>query len=142
MSFDLKIENNNLTLNPDGTLQTVRDNEKLAQDVIKIILTPVGSNRFHKWYGSTVGARTIGEILPAALTQADSERAIQNSLNNLIALQRAQSRAQYVSPGETIDSIKDIFASRNNSDPRQYQIVVSVITRQLTIVEETFTLNV
>lgn len=140
MSFDLKIEGNDLIINPDGTLQTVRDNEKLAQDAIKIVLTPLGSNRFHKWYGSTIGARTIGTVMDATITAAEAERAIQDSLTNLIALQRAQARYQYVSPGETIDSIQDIFVSRDISDPRQYQVVISLLTKQLTIVEESFDL--
>ena len=35
MSFDLKIVNNDLSLNADGSVQTVRDNSKLAQDIIK-----------------------------------------------------------------------------------------------------------
>jgi len=62
MSFDLKIVNNDLSINPDGTIQTTYDNEKLKQDVIKIILTPVNSNAFHRWYGSSISQRVIGQV--------------------------------------------------------------------------------
>jgi hypothetical protein len=142
MSFDLKIENNDLALNPDGTLQTVRDNAKLAQDIVKGILTPLGSNKFFRWYGSTVSIRTIGQTLDATVTQTEIERSIQDFLSNLISLQRAQARVQYVSAGEQIAAIRSISALRDPNDPRQWQILVSVLTRKLTVVEETFTLKI
>lgn len=142
MSFDLKIENNGLVLNPDGTLQTVRDNAKLAQDIVKGVLTPLGSNKFFRWYGSTVSVRTIGQALDATVTQTEIERSIQDFLSNLISLQKAQARVQYVSAGEQIASIRSVSALRDPNDPRQWQILVSVLTRKLTVVEETFTLKI
>jgi len=142
MSFDLKLENNDISINPDGGIQTVRDNEKLKQDIIKAILTPLGSNPFHQWYGSTLSQRTIGQALDAGHTEAEARRAIQNTLTNLVALQKAQSRTQFVSPGETIASIQNILVLRDKTDPRQFQVIVSVLTKQLTAVEESFTLRV
>jgi len=142
MSFDLKIENNDLSINPDGTVKTVRDNEKLKQDIIKAILTPLGSNPFHQWYGSTLSQRTIGMALDAGHTEAEAQRAIQNTLTNLVALQKAQARTQFVSPGETIASIQNVSVLRDDVDPRQWQIQVTVLTKQLTTVEESFTLRV
>jgi hypothetical protein len=53
-----------------------------------------------------------------------------------------QSRAQYVSPGETIASILEINVVRNEEDLRQIEIYIKVLTRQLTEVEETFQLRV
>ena len=142
MSFDLKIENKDLSINPDGTVKTVRDNEKLKQDIIKAILTPLGSNPFHQWYGSTLSQRTIGMALDAGHTEAEAQRAIQNTLTNLVALQKAQARTQFVSPGETIASIQNVSVLRDDVDPRQWQIQVTVLTKQLTTVEESFTLRV
>jgi phage baseplate assembly protein W len=142
MSFDLKIENNDLNLNPDGTLQTVHDNNKLAQDVVKAILTPLGSNRFFRWYGSLISTRIIGNVLSSSQTEAEIERAIQNTLSNLVALQKVQTRTQYVSAGETIAAVRNVAATRSPTDPRQWEITVSVLTRKLTLVEETFSLRV
>lgn len=142
MSFDLKIEGNDLTINQDGTLATVRDNNKLAQDIIKAVLTPLGSNRFFRWYGSTIGARTIGKVLDANTTEATIQSSIEDTLSNIIALQKIQSRSQYVSPGETIASIQEVIVLRHPEDPRLYEISIKVLTRQLTEVEETFTLQV
>lgn len=140
MSFDLKIVNNNLALNPDGTVQTVRDTAKLGQDIVKGVLTPLGSNKFFRWYGSTVSIKTVGQVLDATITQTEVERAIFDTLSNLVALQRAQARIQYVSAGEQIAAIQGVSAMRDPNDPRQWQILVSVLTRKLTVVEETFTL--
>jgi hypothetical protein len=142
MSFDLKIENNDLAINPDGSIQTVRDNAKLSQDIIKAILTPIGSNKFFTWYGSEVGSRTIGQAFDMTLNKIEIERTIQDTLSNIITLQQAQERYQYVSGGELIAAIKEISVLRDPNDPRQLQITVSVLTRKLTVVEETFTLTV
>jgi hypothetical protein len=142
MSFDLRIEANDLKINPDGTIQTVRDNEKLIQDIVKALLTTLGSNRFHNWYGSVLAASMIGQVLDSSLAEIEAERAISNTLSNIIALQKAQAQIQYVSAGETIASIRDISVVRDETDPRQYQITVAVLTKKLTIVEETFSLTV
>jgi len=142
MSFDLKIVGNDLAINPDGSVQTVRDNEKLKQDILKAILTARGSNRFHQWYGSTVSERTIGQVLEGGQLEAEASNAIQETLSTLAALQTAQARIQYVSPGETLAAIKDVRVARDSTDPRQWSITVEVLTRQLTTVEETFFLRI
>lgn len=142
MSFDLKITDNDLRLNPDGRLQTVHDNEKLIQDILKIILTSAGSNKIFRWYGSSIGARIIGGILDSTQLETEVARSIQTALSNLVALQKSQGRTQYVSAGEMIAAIRGVSVIRNETDPRIYEIGISVLTRKLTVVEETFTLRV
>lgn len=142
MSFDLRIESNDLALNPDGTVQTVSNNEKLAQDIVKAILTPLGSNPFHQWYGSLLSERAIGQAFGPEQVAVEAERAIQDTLSDLVALQKAQARTQYVSPGEQIAAILEVSVLQERTDPRQFQVTVSVLTRQLTTVEETFQLRV
>ena len=138
MSFDLKIVSNDLAINTDGSLQTVINNDKLIQDIIKAIITPLGSNKFFKWYGCNIGSRVVGQLLNALMTQIEIERSIQETLTNIIALQKAQARIQYVSAGESIAAIQEISVLRNNVDPRQFEIYVAVLTRKLTIAETTF----
>jgi len=142
MSFDLRIESNDLAINNDGSIQTVRDNDKLIQDIIKAILTTIGSNKFHKWYGNALSASVIGQALDMVTIEAEAQRTIQNTLSTLIALQNAQARIQYVSAGETIAVIRHISVLRDEQDPRQFQVTVSVLTRKLNVVEETFELRV
>ena len=142
MSFDLKIETNDLKINLDGSIQTVRDNFKLVQDVIKAILTSIGDNKYFPWYGSSIGANMIGQVLNNDFVVSEAERAIQNTLTQIMSLQNAQSRVQYVSAGEMIAAIRNVSILRSNTDPRQWEITVSVLTRKLTVVEETFSLTV
>jgi len=142
MSYDLKIVNNDLGINPDGTLQTVHDNEKLVQDILKIILTSAGSNKIFRWYGSSLGTRIIGNLLDPTQLETEVARSVQTALNNLVALQKVQGRTQYISAGEAIASIRGVSVLRNNEDPRLYEIKISVLTRKLTILEDTFTLRV
>jgi phage baseplate assembly protein W len=142
MSFDLKLINNDLNLNPNGTLQTVYDNEKLVQDILKIILTSAGSNKIFRWYGSALGTRIIGNVLDSTQLETEISRSVQTALSNLIALQKTQGRTQYVSAGESIAAIRGVSVLRNDEDPRLYEIGISVLTRKLTVVEDTFTLRV
>jgi hypothetical protein len=141
MSFDLKLENNDLSIGTDGSVKIVMDNDKLLQDVLKIILTPQGSNRFYKWYGSAMSERIIGTVLGPFLTEVEITRSIEESLNNLMFLQQGQSKYQYVSAPETIAAINDIYSERAEEDPRLYNIFVSVFTKKLTLVETTFQLR-
>ena len=142
MSFDLKIVGNDLVINLDGSVQTVRDNTKLAQECIKALVTPLGSNRFYSWYGNSLASTVIGQMMSNTLMEVEAERSISNTLNNVSLLQREQSKTQYVSAGETIAGIQNISVLQDDQDPRQYQIIVSILTRKLTIIEETFSLQV
>jgi len=141
MSFDLKIVGNDVGINPDGSLQTVRDNEKLKQDILKAVLTARGTNKFHQWYGSTISQNLIGHTLDISQIDAETKSSIQETLSTLMALQSAQARVQYVSPGETLAGVNDIVVVRDPSDPRQWSITIIALTRQLLPVEETFTLR-
>ena len=142
MSFDLKIESNDLVIAASGDVDIVQDNKKLGQEVVKGILTPLGSNRFFRWYGSSINLRTVGKIMNDVVLEMEAQRSVEDLINNIIKLQKVQSRQQYVSPGETIASVRDISVLRNQEDPRQYEVTVSLITRQLTEVNETFQLRI
>lgn len=142
MSFDLKIEGNDLTLGANGDIAILTDNNKLSQEIIKAIITPLGSNRFFKWYGSTIGAKIIGKVLPYGMAELEAQRSIEDTINNIVALKKAQSRVQYVSPAETIANIQEISVLRSLEDPRQFEVVIVILTRQLTEITETFAVRI
>ena len=52
MSFDLALERGDIKINRDGSMKTVFGNAKLRQDIMKILLTELGDNKFHPKYGS------------------------------------------------------------------------------------------
>ena len=105
MSFDLKIKNNDISISSSGDVELVSNNDKLIQDVLKIILTPQGSNKYYAWYGSVITSKVIGEVLGSYYTKVEITRAVQESLSNLMTMQQSQALYQYVSPEDS----KDLF---------------------------------
>lgn len=140
MSFDLQIINDDLSILPDGKIRTVTDTPKLRQDVLKIIVTALGSNRFHPWYGSSVGSDTIGQNLPPSVVETEIVAAITQSISRLKALQASQVSSQSTSLSELIAELGPVRAERNPIDPRQVNVIVTVLTKQLTKIEEIFTI--
>lgn len=132
MSFDLKIKNGDISLNRDGSITTVIGNNKLRQDILKILLTDLGSNKYHKRYGSYIGRLNIGDISDNMLISLDLERSAMNAVKNLMALQRFQAKKQGLNPGEIIVDINYVSVTRDDLDPRLYNITVSVMTREIT----------
>lgn len=142
MSFDLKIVNGDISLEADGSLKTVFDNEKLRQDIIKILLTKLGENNYHPGYGSEIGALTIGHVPDRELLELDLKSSAQDAVNKIIALQKRQSRRQFLTPGERLVSVLDISAQRNTVDPRLYSIFISIQTGALTTITESVTVRI
>lgn len=136
MSFDLKILKGDIAINPDGSLATVFDNDKLRQDIIKILLTKTGENKYHPTYGSNIGALQIGYIADKDLLELDLQTSAEDAIQWLIRSQINQQRLQYLTPGEVISGVKNIVVERDRLDPRMYNIFISVYTKKLTLVEE------
>jgi len=132
MSFDLSIEKGDIKISPRGSIETVSGNSKLKQDIVKILLTDLGDNKFHPKYGSYVGALQIGHYADDKLMSLDIESSAKNALRNLMGLQRAQSRRQALTPGEVIVDVLSVIVKRDEVDPRLYNIFVSVLTQELT----------
>ena len=141
MSFDLALIDSDLSRMPDGTIRTVNRANKLKQDIVKIILTPIGSLRYHPWYGSSINEGTIGEVLPDSMLYQDITTAIQQSLSRLQTLQRAQASGQRVELSEILASVNDIQIQRNPSDPRQVNVIVVAMSKDFTAVEEIFMIS-
>ena len=141
VSFDLNITDGDLVINADGSIKTISDTPKLRQDIIKIVLTTIGSNRFHPWYGCSVGRDSIGQVLSAdILFFSQIQASVSESIKRLKALQASQASTQNVSLAELISEIGLVDAGRNPIDPRQIDIIINVFTKRLTRVEELFTI--
>jgi len=140
MSFDLQLINDDLSIAPNGDIRTVTDTPKLRQDILKIIVTALGSNKFHPWYGSSVGGDIIGQNLPDNIVEAEVAAAISQSLNRLKALQASQVSAQATTLSELIADLGPARVERNPADPRQLNVIITVLTKQLTKIEEVFTI--
>lgn len=141
MSFDLKVVNGDLVLK-NSDFSVVRDNDKLAQDLIKIALTEVGSNVLQPWYGSLLSRTLIGSVLNADIVISSATSQLQNAIENLKKLQNLQvSSGQKVSPSEQIAAVSAINIERNNVDPRLFSVLIRVLDRSFSRVNASFNVS-
>jgi len=142
MSFDIKINSGDIAIGRSGDLDTVYDNDKLRQDIVKILLTKLGENKFHPNYGSKVGALEIGFVADQELVELDLQSSVEDAIRYLMRAQQMQQKRQYLTPGEVIVGIKNILVERDLLDPRMYNIYVSVYTKKLTVITETIPVRI
>lgn len=142
MSFDLKIKNGDLSIGNSGALDTVSGNNKIRQDIVKILLTNIGENRFHSRYGSDLGAFKIGNVSDQTMIELDLKRSVEEAIRYIMFLQKNQSKYQVLSLSEIILEIVDIRTERDSSDPRLYNIYISILTQKLDKIEEIITIRI
>jgi hypothetical protein len=141
MSFDLRIRDGDLSIGQDGDLTKVENTEKLIQDILKIVITPMGSNQFYLWYGSRVSKSLIGQIFDYEFLSTTASNQLQNALENLQRLQHEQARQQRVTPFELLAALRGVRIERNQVDPRFFLVVISAVTRALTEVNTSLTIK-
>lgn len=134
MSFDLKLVNGDLVIGSDGDVAKVENTDKLVQDILKIILTPVNGNPFHPAYGSYLTNSLIGNNLPDSFVISTAENQIKDSLQTLMKQQKIQSTRQPVTASEALAAIQSVKVERNLVDPRFFQVLVNVLARDFTSV--------
>ena len=139
MSFDLKLVNGTFNFGADGSLQRLFNEEKLKQDIVKVILTTQGKVKLHPWYGSPLSDRVIGKNLPFNILENEVADAVNFCLNNIMKLQSLQLKdGQYLTPNEQISQILNVSVQRSAFDARQYNIVIDVSTKGGSPVREVF----
>lgn len=141
MSFDFKIENGDVKIGTNGDLGKVQDVEKLVQDILKLLMTEIGSNRFFPWYGSSLSQSMIGSGFDGTFLTTIAENQIRNGLDTIMNLQREQAGQQKVTPSELLAAIKNISVQRNQVDPTFFTITLEVLTRSLKVVPVTFNVS-
>jgi hypothetical protein len=131
MSFDLKITNGDLSIGSDGDISVVIGNQKIFQEIKKIVLTDVGENKFHPYYGSRAGSLSVGSIVDYDFISSELKRSVSESITNLIRLKDSQSRYQNLNPSEVILTLDSVDVERDGVDPRVWSIYISVTTQSL-----------
>lgn len=132
MSFDLKIDKGNIAIGQDGDLDRIENTEKLIQDVLKILMTPLGSNVFFPWYGSPLTDVSVGQVLDRKFVVSMIESVIRGNLETLQKLQKQQAASgQRVSAGELLAAIQSIRINRNIVDPTYWTIITRILSKGL-----------
>lgn len=141
MSYDLKVINGDLVIN-QAALQQVQDSEKLIQDILKILLTDVGSNPLHPSYGSFLSRSVVGNPMQTNVIVQVAQSQINTCLTNLQQLQQLQLKSfQKVSADEQLAAITGISVIRSTFDPRLFNIKVSGLTKGFQPVSTAFTVS-
>lgn len=142
LSFDLKLTNGDLSLSNSGDLSIVEGSDKLIQDVVKIITTQIGTNRFYPWYGSPISQTLIGTSYDERFVSAAAASQLRTSLDNLQRLQKEQLKtAQIVSPQEQIAAIQGISVERDITDPRFFRVTLTILSKAFQRVQTSLTID-
>lgn len=128
----------------NGALELVRNEQKLAQDVRKIVLTEIGSNRFHTWYGTSIPALIGGKISNAALIRSKMQSDIRTALTRYADTQRLQDRALpgTVDPRERFGTLLRLDVQQDVVEPTAYNIQIAFTTRSRDIITVDTTVSV
>lgn len=141
MSFDFKLKDGSVSI-VDGELEVVQDSEKLIQDVLKICLTPVGSNYLNPWYGSYLSKSVVGSSEDPKLIINIAKSQLSKAIENLKKMQDMQIKNfQQVSADEQISSIRSIDVFQDNNNPGVYNINITIISKGFKAISTRFTLS-
>lgn len=129
MSFDLLLDNGDISFDELGQLNTVTGAEKLAQQIEKIIYESIGDNIDDPQYGTIlrqmVGASGNGEVLKSMALQS-----IESALSKYQSYQAEQiERGQEMDNGEILVTWANIEVSTPTGDPRNMYITGDIINR-------------
>ena len=105
---------NDFRFGVDGDLRKIRDTDLLYQNIAKTLLTEIGSNPYHRWYGSSAMS-LIGQKNNAAISVA-LQLSVQQALDKLIRLQQDLKKVQNISMDERLMSVQSVQVSQLNDN--------------------------
>ncbi len=117
----LRIENDyRYTL--DGDLVEVEDEQKLIQEIKKIVTTQITSNRFHTWYGTSIPSLIGSKITNAGFIRTKIMNEIRQALERYASIQKQQARLQTVSPKERFVRVLQIDVEQDPVEPTAFNV--------------------
>lgn len=115
---------NDVRVDGNGYFQMIRDEDHLYQSCLKALLTGLGSNPQHRWYGSQImkmvgkkGSASAGGIV------ADEIRRVLDTHSNL---QTQQAKYQTVTTKERLYRVVDVQVQQHRKDPTTFMCKVVV----------------
>lgn len=115
---------NDFRFDQTGSVILIQNEDLLYQAALKILLTDLGSNPFHSWYGTSIRER-IGTKALGGVSSILSED-VRQALSRLQALQTEQAKYQQVSFKERLYAILGVSVKRHAQDPTTFLIDVTV----------------
>ena len=105
---------NDFRFGVSGDVQKVQDTDLLYQNVAKILLTEIGSNSYHRWYGSNA-MKLIGQKNNAAL-QVALRMSVQQALSKFQRLQQDLKKYQNITQEERLVSVQSVDVAQLNDN--------------------------
>ena len=132
-SGGLRVTDVVLVGDPDKALY-LQYEAKLAQDFLKMLITPRGSDPYYTWMGTSLadlpGRKYNQNDVTAMLSQQISE--VADAIKNLQA-QQVTIYAQQMSPREMLDSVSSVTFNVDAYDPRVLLIKIELYTMSRTL---------
>lgn len=108
----------------DGQSILIENEDLLYQACLKILLTDIGSNPYHTWYGTRIMSR-IGTKAVSGVSMLISED-VRNALSRFQSQQVQQGKYQQVTLKEQLYSILNVQVVPHKQDPTTFLIDVTV----------------
>jgi len=142
MSYDIRLSDGKIYLDEQsGDVEIISNSGKLIQSVLKELSITLGADPFDPSRGSRLTLRNVGETLNPDVFVAKTTSDIVRTLEALREEQERQATQQFWTDAEMISEIEDISVEQDSIEPRQYNIDIKVLSRALTPVRITFTLQ-
>lgn len=123
-----------------GLVTTVVREQKMLQDLLKIVTAVKGSNTAHSWYGTSL-ISFIGTAKPSAYYVTKFKGEIISAGENMKDLQRQQTQYQQVDDEEFFSFLDNIDVQQSDVDPDFYEINATVISQAATSIQLTTSLK-
>ena len=134
--YDIEILGGDINFT-NGEFTLVRDEQKLVQSLIKILLTPLDDSSLRPNYGTDL-TNSLGHAMPEFIYLSKIEDSVRSAIEFMIDMQNRASSRQYVSSGETISQLLSVSVVRDQSDSRQIDVNIAIRAGNGNIVERQF----
>ena len=134
--FDIQIYNGDLSFN-SGEFTVVKNEQKMVQALVKVLITPVRSSSLRPNYGTDL-TDALGQAMPDFIYLSKIEDSIRDAIAFLMNEQTKAASRQYVSAGERINQLLSVSVQRNAADLRQIDVNIVIRAGNGNIVQRQF----
>ena len=140
MSFDARLQSGDLVISDD--IEIIEDTDKLIQDSIKLLLTPLGGWFADPNYGTKLSIDLIGQAVPSWIGAQNTESMIRAAFQYYKAIQSSQIESgQLLSDAERLFKVAQVEVFRDDTDPRQFNTYLTLVPYNGEILTHKFKFN-
>ena len=111
-----------------GRVIEVRNETKLLEHIIKLLLTEITTNPFFNWYGTSIPNQVYQAIRDPAYLEQQLQTEVSLALQKYKNVQFKQSRVQQLDLREILKDILAVVVQSDPDDPRIFYVTVTAST--------------